>query len=199
MKVASVIRRRLGRKEPVRMDFDYAADCLAVSMRQIGFLNDERFVWAWEQAAEANRGGWGSDEPPDIRWHAHFACWAATHGLNLEGDFVECGVHTGLLSLTICHYLDFPNVPKNFYLFDTFEGIPRDRIAYLSIDLNNAVGEIASIEALWNLLVPGAIVLLDDYEWAYHEPQQLAWNEFAASRRHSIACLPTGQGMLIKH
>ena len=44
----------------------------------------------------------------------------------IEGDFVECGVFLGLLSLTVCHALDFGNSGREFYLFDTFNGVPED-------------------------------------------------------------------------
>ena len=40
------------------------------------------------------------------------------------------------------------------------------RIAYLHIDLNQAPAEIAALEVLFDRIVPGGIVILDDYEWA---------------------------------
>jgi len=49
--------------------------------------------------------------------------------LRHEGAFVECGVFTGLLSLTICHFLDFNGTGRVFYLYDTFDGIPVSDIA----------------------------------------------------------------------
>ena len=54
----------------------------------------------------------------------YVACWAAKYALALDGDFVECGVGKGLLTRTIVHYLGFESIPKKFYLFDTFTGIP---------------------------------------------------------------------------
>ncbi len=48
------------------------------------------------------------------------------HALSLAGDFVECGVFTGLLSVTICRYLDFSELDRVFWLFDTWSGIPTD-------------------------------------------------------------------------
>ncbi len=59
-----------------------------------------------------------------IEWRIHVACWAATHALKVPGDFVECGVNTGMMSLAICKYLDFNRTGKTFWLFDTFSGIP---------------------------------------------------------------------------
>lgn len=56
-------------------------------------------------------------------------CWAARHAAKLPGNFVECGVNTGMFSLAVAHYVDFNSTGKKFYLFDTFEGIPEEQIA----------------------------------------------------------------------
>ena len=58
----------------------------------------------------------------------HIACWAARHALYLPGDFVECGVNTGILSLAICNYVEFNSTGKSFFLFDTYSGIPADQM-----------------------------------------------------------------------
>jgi O-methyltransferase len=59
-----------------------------------------------------------------VEWRAAVACWAAQHGAKLPGDFVECGVNTGIFSLAVCEYVDLNSLDKSFYLFDTFSGIP---------------------------------------------------------------------------
>jgi hypothetical protein len=59
----------------------------------------------------------------DVFWRAYVLCWAACQGLRLPGDFVECGVYRGGYSMTVCTYLNFENLPKKFYLLDTFEGL----------------------------------------------------------------------------
>ena len=56
-------------------------------------------------------------------------CWAATHAAKLKGDFVECGVNTGIFSLSVCHFLDFNQLDKSFYLFDTYCGIPEKQMS----------------------------------------------------------------------
>jgi O-methyltransferase len=88
-------------------------------------LTQPRFAEAWAESVRVNAEGWGG-QVPNIAWRAHVACWAAQHGLSLNGDFVECGVHTGLLSRTICQFLDFGKETRNFWLFDTWSGIPLD-------------------------------------------------------------------------
>ena len=63
-----------------------------------------------------------------IEWRIHAACWAASHAMHLDGDFVECGVNTGIYAAAICHYLDFAAHPeKKFYLLDTYGGLPAEQ------------------------------------------------------------------------
>ena len=50
---------------------------------------------------------------------------------------------------------------------------------------------------LW-IVVPGAVVLLDDYAWATHRAQKEALDAFAAAHGAMILSLPTGQGLLIR-
>lgn len=106
-----------------KMKCDYRADGLGVKGKSTAFMQDAAFQNAWEKAVEAGRCGWSSGVP-DIRWRAHMAIWAAQNSLKVEGDFVECGVYTGLLSLSICHYTNFQSVNKRFWLYDTWQGIP---------------------------------------------------------------------------
>ena len=51
---------------------------------------------------------------------------------------------------------------------------------------------------LWNRLVPGAPVLLDDYAYSGYEWQKVGMDAFATEHGLSILSLPTGQGLLIK-
>lgn len=83
----------------------------------VGFVHDPRFTQAFESAL--------SHIPPHldfsiIGWRAHIATWAANQALALDGDFVECGVWYGVLSRTICNYVDFKNQPSKFYLIDSW-------------------------------------------------------------------------------
>lgn len=74
-----------------------------------------------------------------------------------------------------------------------------DRIAYLHIDLNQAPAEVAALEALFERMVPGAILILDDYEWSgFYRPQKLAEDVWFEARRYRVMPLPTGQGLVIK-
>lgn len=74
-----------------------------------------------------------------------------------------------------------------------------DKIAYLHIDLNQAAAEIASLEHLFDRMVPGGILVLDDYEWAgIYRGQKLAEDIWFEARKYRVMPLPTGQGIVIK-
>lgn len=235
---------------PVLERCAYQGSGLRVYGKSTDFLDDPRFRRAHGRGwAARGRKGAGID---DNRWIVHVALWAASQAARLDGDFVECGVDTGMMSIAICEWLDFNTQDRDFWLFDTFAGIPEgqmtaeeragiggwhnrhsyeecfaaatanfaawprcrlirgevpgslaafpaDRaVAYLSIDMNIVAPEIAALEFFWDRLVPGAVVLLDDYAWATHRGQKAAMDAFAARRGTMILSLPTGQGVLVR-
>jgi len=59
----------------------------------------------------------------DIEWRIHVLCWAASHAKHLDGDFVDCGVHTGIFARSVTNYIDFKKTGKKYYLLDTFSGL----------------------------------------------------------------------------
>jgi hypothetical protein len=81
---------------------------------------------------------------------------------------------------------------------DTLPQIETDAIAFLHIDLNCSPPEIAAIEYLWDRLVPGAFVLLDDYAYHGYRPQKIGMDAFADRVGVGILSVPTGQGLLVK-
>lgn len=122
MGLRSEIRKLLGLKKAFYPD--EISDDVGVRYRNLSSsLHDPLFKAAWGEAKIGNKEAWRG-KVPDVRYRAYTALWAAKHGLSLPGDFVECGVFTGLLSMTICHALDFARVDKTFYLFDTYNGVP---------------------------------------------------------------------------
>jgi O-methyltransferase len=99
--------------------------------RNMEFLKEPRFVEAHQAGLNAGlQFTWpGTDNVIDMPWRVYMACWAARHAVNLPGDLIECGVHTGGLSLAVCKYIDFNSTGKSFYLFDTFIGIPEEQMS----------------------------------------------------------------------
>lgn len=81
------------------------------------------------------------------------------------------------------------------------ESLPRlgaERIAFLHIDLNCAMPEVAALEHCWPRLVPGAVILLDDYAFRGYHHQKRAMDEAASRLGLAIASLPTGQGLAVR-
>jgi len=81
---------------------------------------------------------------------------------------------------------------------DTLPEIDSRQIAFLHIDLNCMPPEVAAIEYLWNFLVPGAFVLLDDYAYTGYRQQKLGMDDFAKRYGVEVLSLPTGQGLIVK-
>ncbi len=227
----------------------YAEDGL-ISQHITPFMADKKFLDSYNKGKKL---GALDGHPSDIHFRAYIACWASKYALNLDGDFLECGVGKALLSKTIVEYLDFKTIQKKFYLFDTYQGIPCDvgindvennnieflnkahfnedyyhkvsqffkgydnvilckgripdsfdgvpiqRLAYISIDMNNATAEMAAINYLWEFLVVGGVIVLDDYAYGVEFlAQKEAWDNFAKKIGTPILTLPTGQGLLFK-
>jgi hypothetical protein len=80
----------------------------------------------------------------------------------------------------------------------TLPQVQADEIAYLHLDMNASAPEVAALEYFWERLVPGAVVLFDDYGYRGYEAQRHALGALARRRDFPIASLPTGQGLLIR-
>lgn len=81
---------------------------------------------------------------------------------------------------------------------DTLAECKTDKICYLSIDMNCVEPEIAAANYFWDKIVPGGVMVLDDYGFPMHIYQKKAFDEFAAEKGLKVLCLPTGQGIIFK-
>ena len=226
----------------------YTGDGLTVEGRILDALYSRRFHNAYTAGMQTPHNIGGGNLR--LHWRVYTCLWAAEQARSLEGDFVECGVNSGIISRAICEYLDFARLSKRFFLFDTFQGIPEEqasaeereharsknkriyrecyaetkqtfapfpnvtlirgkvpdtlatvsieKVAYLSIDMNLVLPEIAALEFFWERLVPGGIVVLDDYAFEGHRQQHDAVDAFAAKRGVPVYTSPTGQGLIVR-
>jgi len=106
----------------------------------------------------------------------------------------------GLFEKVKLRFKDYPQVKIIKGLIpDAFKDNCPEKIAYLHIDLNNASSEIATLDFLFDRIVPGGMVILDDYEWSgFYRPQKLEEDAWFHKRQYRIMPLPTGQGLIIK-
>lgn len=110
------------------------------------------------------------------------------------------GQASGLLSRVRERFASYPQVQiVPGLLPESLVGNSPEQIAFLHIDLNSAEYEVKVLDALFDRLVPGGILVLDDYEWAGpYRPQKMAEDGWFERRRYRVMPLPTGQGMVIK-
>jgi hypothetical protein len=104
---------------------------------------------------------------------------------------------------------DFESVKNNFSQWknvkiikgsipETLDRVQSRQVAFLHIDMNCSPPEVAAAEYFWDRLVPGAVVLLDDYAYRGYESQKHAMDIFARQKGVMIMSLPTGQGLFLK-
>jgi len=211
------------------------------------FLNEAHFISSYNAGKNTDLGMF---KTVDFQWRVHVLCWAASTVLHIKGDFVECGVNTGMFSKSILEYTHFNTTIKRFYLLDTYNGldakystekemqydanmgyktqtnlydhvlnqfamypnvkiikgsvpetlqqIDTQEIAFVSIDMNSVLPEVEALEFLWNRIVYGGMIVLDDYGYPGHENQKKAHDEFANRKNVKILSLPTCQGLILK-
>jgi len=101
------------------------------------FMKDEKFMHAYQTGKATDLG---ILKNVDFHWRIHVLCWAAKHALNLEGDFAECGVNTGIFSRAITEFIDFKNVNKQLFLLDTFFGLEPKYSSAAEMDYDERMG-----------------------------------------------------------
>lgn len=105
--------------------------------------------------------------------------------------------------------LSYESVRENFSEFKNvhlIQGIVPDclsdveipSVCYLGLDMNCTIPEIEAANFFWEKLVPGGMILLDDYAYAGYEDQNRAFRLFASQKDTEILTLPTGQGLILK-
>lgn len=96
-------------------------DRLLTIDKTAGFLEEPQFAKAYAEIRGAHQyDQYGGNHT--IAWRLNTLCWAARKGLQLEGDFVECGVFKGDMAWVIMNVLGYDAIPDNYYLYDSFEG-----------------------------------------------------------------------------
>lgn len=103
-----------------KKDLTYHQDLL-YTFHNADFMNDPLFLKSYNLGKSMGTNLLHED----IHWRIHVLCWAAYHAKHLEGDFVDCGVNTGIFSRAIINYIDFNKTKKKYYLLDTFNGLDK--------------------------------------------------------------------------
>jgi len=77
------------------------------------------------------------------------------------------------------------------------EAMP-DRIAFAQIDLNDAQAELACLAPVLERMVPGALLVLDDYGFVRYRESHQREKAYFRALGETVLELPTGQGLFIK-
>lgn len=111
---------------------------LLFTFHNADFLKDPHFVESYNLGKNTDNGILLKDY--DIQWRVHVLCWAASHAMHLEGDFVDCGVHTGICARAVVNYVNFEKSNKKYYLLDTFHGLDSKYSTDLEMTRNTLMG-----------------------------------------------------------
>ena len=105
----------------------------------------------------------------------------------------------GMYEYVVGRFVENANVRviKGFLPESLEQGCP-DRIGYLHIDLNSSRAEVAVLEQLFDKVVPGGVIVFDDYGWKLFYKQKEAEDAFMEERGYRVLELPTGQGLVVK-
>ncbi len=80
----------------------------------------------------------------------------------------------------------------------SFKDNASKKLAFVHIDLNCADTETDILKLCFDRIVPGGILILDDFGFMGYEDQYFKEKEFFKNIGYSVVELPTGQGMVIK-
>jgi hypothetical protein len=97
------------------------------------------------------------------------------------------------------NFAEFQNVHLVVgFVPDTLDQLAAEWVAFVHVDMNNPVPEALALSFVWDRIVPGGIVLLDDYAQKGFELQKRKMDELSREIGFNILALPTGQGLIVK-
>ena len=123
----------------------------------------------------------------------------ATGILNRNKNYIRSGFYTENFEDVQTNFSEWNNVEIiKGSIPETLPLVGAEKVAFLHLDLNCTKPEVVAFNFFWDRLVPGAIILLDDYAQRLFRPQKIGLDAIAQEKGVRIASLPTGQGLVIK-
>lgn len=96
---------------------------LLYTFHNCDFVRNPKFIASYNLGRSTDKHKTVLAQGQEIYWRLHVLCWAAAQVRHLEGDYVDCGVNTGIFARAIINYVDFAATDKKYYLLDTFTGL----------------------------------------------------------------------------
>jgi O-methyltransferase len=220
----------------------YASDGVATT-HYCPFMEDLEFAQAYRQMTT----GWIPGA--DTRWRSWLLTTLAQQCQHLPGNFAEFGTWRGGCAYMILSRTSLA-AEHRFFLFDTFTGIPADRLtpreielgfagrlrdtspqyvddllarwrpryqlcqgdvfdtlgvvdvgdlSFAHLDLNAMAPSRLALEYSYEHMIPGGIIVFDDYGYSDYRDQRVMIDSFFDGRPEPVIALPTGQAFIIKH
>ncbi len=91
----------------------------------------------------------------------------------------------------------YVNVEKGL-LPNSFDHKKFDKLSFVHMDLNSAETEMSLLELFFDKIVPGGILILDDFGQSAYKEQHIQETDFFNKIDYSVVEIPTGQGMVFK-
>ena len=192
---------------PKKLPFTYFGDGVATKSR-MPFLEETSFRHAYLRMRVSSE----AVVDPALHWRVHQIIWAVKNCMKLDGDFVECGTGKGLMMsaalASVQEWNDCGKVRMNFsewanvelvegQLPDSLSNAPITKIAFLHLDLNHAISEVLVLRRLWDHIVEGGIVVLDDF--GSTDEQNIALTNLSKELQFEILSTGTSQGIIVKY
>lgn len=203
----------------------FASDCVITWGRNLGFLDDQTLLGAWGKHAERPHERGILWRTATLAWAARQAL--RREGAFVEcGTYRGTSAHILIDALAIerpfhlydlfeaperalpehgpelyaavkARFAPYPNVVvTRGRVPESLSNAP-EKIAFLHLDMNSRDAEIAALDILFERLVPGGVLVLDDYGWLPYRQQFVAERRWFADRGVPVLELATGQALVI--
>lgn len=145
-RLIKIIKNFIGNKNVLNLEDYYLlpksqityANDLLYTYHNADFLRDPLFAESYSLGKKTDDGTLLKNY--DIQWRVHVLCWAASHASKLEGDFVDCGVGSGIFARSVINYIDFNSIHKKYYLLDTYTGLDEKYSSPYEMKRNDKLG-----------------------------------------------------------
>jgi O-methyltransferase len=81
---------------------------------------------------------------------------------------------------------------------DTFQGLENNRYAFVHVDVDIYQSNLDCCEYFYQRIVPGGVMLFDEYAFAAARGEKDAVDQFFADKPEAPMTLPTGQAVVLK-
>ena len=120
---------KVRRSKMKRMRYEFTADGVGVSSRNLTFLTEPELRRRLGRAFKLGGENFMTAKSPTSLARSAVASRGPSNALRLEGELgANVRGHTGLLAVTVCEALRFATVPRTYWLFNTWSGGPTERL-----------------------------------------------------------------------